>query len=38
MGIKSFSQYLTEATTGKEATFTFGRFNPPHDRDWETTF
>jgi hypothetical protein len=29
MGIKSFSQYLTEATTGKEATFTFGRFNPP---------
>jgi hypothetical protein len=29
MSIKSFSQYLNEATSGKEATFTFGRFNPP---------
>lgn len=29
MSIKRFSDYLTEATTGKEATFTFGRFNPP---------
>ena len=29
MSFKSFSQYLTEATSGKEACFTFGRFNPP---------
>ena len=27
MGIKSFSEYVTEAT--KEVTFTFGRYNPP---------
>ena len=27
MGIKSFNEYLTEAT--KEVTFTFGRYNPP---------
>jgi len=27
--MKTFGQYIKEATEGKSATFTFGRFNPP---------